>query len=83
MNDLYLTIPPDPLHLSLENEYNLNVLKEIEVSDDFLTIDENVRNCQNDETYDDCITEKYINTILKNCNCMPLNFGLFNKVFCI
>ena len=83
MNDLYLTIPPDPLHLSLENEYNLNVLKEIEVSDDFLTIDENVRNCQNDETYDDCITEKYVHTILKNCRCIALNFGLFNKVFYI
>ena len=39
-----------------DNEYNLNVIKEIKVTDSFLTLDEQSRGCQNKETYQvDCI----------------------------
>ena len=47
-NDLFLI---DSLKLQLGYEYNLNDVKEIQVTDSFLTLDESDRKCQNRETY--------------------------------
>ena len=41
----------DSLKLPLDYEYNLNAVKEIQVTDSFLTLDESGRKCQNTETY--------------------------------
>ena len=40
----------DFLKLPLEHEYNLNVVKEIKVTESFLTLDESTKGCQNEET---------------------------------
>ena len=47
-NDLFLI---DSLKLQLGYEYNLNDVKEIQVTDSFLTLDESEKKCQNTETY--------------------------------
>ena len=54
-----------------EGEYNLNVLKDIKVTESFLGLDKDVRGCQNDEPYDNCTTRHYLDTILNNCGCLP------------
>ena len=46
-NDLFLI---DSLKLQLGYEYNLNDVKEIQVTDSFLSLDESKRKCQNKET---------------------------------
>ena len=61
-------------------EYNLNVIKEIVVTNDFLGLDKDVTNCQNEETYDNCITRRFTNTIYKKCKCLPFGFNLSNEV---
>ena len=43
----------EPLRLSLNKKYTLNVMKEITVTDSFLTLDKETRKCQ-EERYDDC-----------------------------
>ena len=63
-----------------EGEYNLNVLKEIKVTDSFLGFDKDVRGCQNKEPFSNCTTRIYRNTILKECGCLPFNIRLFDKV---
>ena len=41
----------DSLRLQLNYEYNLNVVKEISVTDSFLDLDESTRGCQDYETF--------------------------------
>ena len=70
----------EPLILKIGNEYNLNNVKEISVTDDFLTLDKSIINCQNEETLEDCKTRKYIDTMVKQCKCLPFTIRNLNKV---
>ena len=63
-----------------EGEYNLNVLKEIRVTSDFLGLDQDDRKCQNEEPLINCTTRQYHHTLLKKCGCLPVNIGLLQKV---
>ena len=70
----------EPVKLTGEGEYNINVLKEIKVTDSFLGLDEDVRECQNKEPFFNCTTKRYIDSILGECGCLPLNIRLSEKV---
>ena len=61
----------------------MNVIKEITATSSFLSMDRNVRKCQDDETFDDCVTRKYIDDFIRQCNCLPLNLRLTEKVFLV
>ena len=63
-----------------EGQYNFNILKRIEVTDSFLTIDKPVRGCQNEEPYDVCKTRVYQENLLKKCGCLPLSISFNSKV---
>ena len=63
-----------------EGEYNLNDLKEIIVTDSYLGLDENVRGCQNGEPLNNCTTRLYMDTLLRDCGCLPFNIRLSDKV---
>ena len=65
----------------MENEYNLNVIKEITATSSFLSMERNVRKCRDDETFDECATSKFIDDLIKKCNCLPLNLRITEKVF--
>ena len=71
---------PDPVVLHGEGEYNLNVLKEIEVTESFLSLDKKEMGCQNEETYANCTTRLYIDTMKKKCGCLPLALSLNERV---
>ena len=61
----------EPLELSLEKMYyHLNVIKEITVTDSFLTLNKNIRGCQ-EESFDDCMTWKYKKILKDECQCLP------------
>ena len=70
----------DPVALSGEGQYNLNILKEIEVTESFIGLDEYVRQCQIVETYDDCTTRHYIENMRKSCGCLPLALRIYEQV---
>ena len=69
----------EPLRLSLDMEHHLNVIKEISVTDSFLSFDENIRECQ-EESYDECTTKKYKKTFLNKCKCLPFQLRLNEEV---
>ena len=71
---------PDPVTLSGEGQYNLNILKMIDVTPSFLGLDENIKKCQNKESFDYCTTHYYLDTIRKKCNCVPLAINTLEKV---
>ena len=68
------------LKLIGEGEYNLNDLKEIKVTDSYLGLDQEVRKCQNDEPLKNCTTRQYLDTLLRECGCLPITLRLFHKV---
>ena len=70
----------EPLKLVVGKEYSLNVLKEIEVTEDFLGLDVDITECQNKESYDDCTTRHYRNSLLSTCKCLPIDIWTINQV---
>ena len=80
----------EPLKLNLDYQYNLNSLKEIKVTDSFLSLDKKTKGCQQ-ETYNDCTTKNYLETLIYKCHCLPFqlkttdNFPLctFKEMECI
>ena len=57
--------------LKVGTEYNLNNVKEIKVTDQFLSMDKTTRNCQNDESQQDCKTRELIEALEGQCKCFP------------
>ena len=64
-----------------KGEYNLNVLKEIKVTEFYLGLNQEDRQCQNKEPHGNCTTRHYKNIFLGGCGCVPLNIGLSNEAF--
>ena len=60
-------------------EYNLDALTTFEVTDSFIGQDENDRGCQLEPLFN-CTTRKYLDALLYQCGCIPLNIRLSNKV---
>ena len=69
--------------MELEYTYNLNVVKEMKVTDSFLTLSKDVRQCQNDATFAECRTSRYFQALLAECKCLPFNLKLTNQVIYI
>ena len=63
-----------------EGQYNLNVIKDIKVTESFLGLDQEYENCQNVEPLEDCTTRQYVNTYLNMCGCLPFRMLKSNKV---
>ena len=55
-------------------------MKEISVTKDFLTLDENIKKCQSKESLQDCKTRKYINTMVQQCKCLSFAISNDNEV---
>ena len=70
----------DPVELIGEGQYNLHSMKEIAVTDSFMGLDTNTKNCQNIETFDDCKTRQQIEKFRKECKCLPLSIIMSEKV---
>ena len=60
-------------------EYNLNVVKEITVTDSFLSLDKSIKQCQ-EESYDECTTRKYMIALKNKCQCLPFHLRLTEEV---
>ena len=54
-------------------------MKEITVTDSFLSLDKDIRGCQED-SFNDCITRKYKNTLSHKCQCLPFQMKLTEQV---
>ena len=62
-----------PVKLIGEGEYNLDSVTEIEITDSFLGLDEDVKGCNKDEGLNDCNSKYFVAKVLDHCGCMPLN----------
>ena len=55
-------------------------MKEIEATDSYLGLDQDVKKCQNIEPLHNCTTRKYLEAVLAQCKCLPSNLWLSNMV---
>ena len=51
----------------------------MKVTDDYLGLDEDVRKCQNIEPFENCTTRQYLDSVLRQCNCIPYALKDFSK----
>ena len=58
--------------------YDLNVVKEIKVTDSYMGLDEMDRQCQNNEKLQECKTKQYVDALLNDCGCLPLSINILN-----
>ena len=63
-----------------EFEYNLNALTKIEVTDSFISQDDEDRGCQHEPLYN-CTTRKFLDALLGKCGCLPINIRQNKVVF--
>ena len=76
VTNLTLNICLDPVKLSGEGEYNLDILKRIEVTDSFLGLDEEVIMCEKgNNTFDNCTTSFYRKQMRRDCGCLPYSIN--------
>ena len=75
-----MTYLPEKLQLPGEGEYNLNNLIEINGTESYFGLDQDVRECQNEEPTENCTTRRYLDTILRECGCLPFNIRTSDKV---
>ena len=59
-----------PITLYGEGAYAISAVKKIEVTDEYLGLDEDVRKCQNLEPFENCTTRQYLQAVQNECNCV-------------
>ena len=64
-----------------EGDYILTNIKEIDVTDGFLSLDDTVKKCQDEKTLLDCKKEKYVEMGEKICKCIPHHLKQFSVNF--
>ena len=62
-----------------EGEMAIGTVKEMIVTDDYLGLHENVRGCQNIEPFENCTTRQYLESVQRECNCIPYGLRDFSK----
>ena len=70
----------EPVKLVGPGEYNINVLKQVEVSESYLGLPYHVTGCQSKESLYNCTTKKYKEVYLQQCGCLPFTIIKSDKV---
>ena len=69
----------EPLKLIVEKKYFLNVIKEITVTDSYMSMDKDVRGCQK-ASFDESTNRKYFKALINQCECLPFQIIQSKKV---
>ena len=64
---------PVPIILHGAGKHDLTDIKEIQVTESFLGLDEGTKRCQTGQSHTDCLTELYRETLRATCGCAPAN----------
>ena len=62
-----------------EGSFKLGDVKQIRTTPDFTSLDENIRGCQTETSYEDCTTHKYIEALKQKCACLPFNLQNYSS----
>ena len=79
LSNLYFS-HSEPVQLIGEGDYNLNVVKDIAVTESYNGLPQSVRGCQNQEPFENCTSRIYFDSLMAKCGCLPFNMRLTEKV---
>jgi hypothetical protein len=69
----------EPLILFGEGNYALTAVKEIDGTEEFLGLDEEIKRCQDRESFQECQAREYIKNGLEKCKCTPYEMRNYSK----
>ena len=70
----------EPARAYGEGEYALSAIKEHDVTEAFLAIkDKKDFECQNQESFQDCIMNEFLENGIQDCNCTPYNIRNYTR----
>ena len=69
----------DPVLQNGEGNFRLADIKQMEITDDFTTLDKDIRKCQTEIRKEDCVTAKYLNYVKKTCKCLPFHLQNYSS----
>ena len=70
----------ESLSLSGEGNYAITDVKEIDVTEAFLGMDEETKLCQSEETPEDCWMKNHFKEGIVKCKCTPYGLRNYSKV---
>ena len=59
--------------------YSLQAVKEVKVTEEFKSLNEDRKNCQTDETLEDCLETALWTKTKDECNCIPFEIMNFSN----
>ena len=62
-----------------EGNYEIENVKEITITDDFASMNEQTRGCQTESNMEDCVTQKLITNMRNSCKCLPYNMQNYSS----
>ena len=62
-----------------EGNYELGNIQMVETTEDFKTMSQSVRECQTETTFEDCVTKKYLELLIKRCSCLPFHLQNYSS----
>ena len=68
----------EPLTFDGEGSYALSNVKEFDVTVGFLNLGEEVTECQDRESYEECSTRNYLHLAREECACTPFSLSHLN-----
>ena len=68
----------EPLTFDGEGNYALSNVKEFDVTSGFINLGEEVTECQDQESFEECNTRNYLQVARKDCGCTPFSLSHLN-----
>ena len=56
-----------------EGNFRLGDVKQVVTTEDFDSLDESIKGCQMETSFEDCVTKNSLETLVNICNCIPYN----------
>ena len=69
----------EPVKQFGEGNYELGNIQMVETTEDFKTMRPSVRECQTETTFEDCVTQRYLELLMERCSCLPFNLQNFSS----
>ena len=75
----YIFFIPVPERFYGNGSIRIKGVKHVQVTNDYLRLDLQTRGCQNDNTYEGCVTNLYLDSLKERCKCLPFSLQNFSK----
>ena len=75
----FMQHPVEPVRVFGGATLSISEVKVMEVTEDYLGLDESVRKCQNREPFENCTTRQYLDSVKSLCNCVPFALRYFSS----